>query len=747
MKLIQFYVLAICFIFSTDVVAQSGHTRPRIGLALSGGGAKGLAHIGILKALDSAGIKVDYITGTSMGSIIGSLYAIGYSAYDIERMARKIDWDVLLSNQSSLRGIVMEEKEEYGKYAVELPWVNNGFRLPSGVLEGEELWLKFAELFYPVYNIKDFGRFNIPFKCISADVATGEAVVLDSGEIVTAIRASMAIPSLFTAIENNGKRLIDGGVVRNFPVNDVKAMGADFVIGSRVATGLLPKERVNNALQILMQIVFFKEAATSKQEIALCDIYIPMPLDNYTAANFNKAEEILKIGVEEGNKLYPGLKAFSDSLDRLYGTQVKLVNRLPKVDSILISAIEIRGLENTTSDFFEHMMGFKSGRFYTSARLSKMIRRVFGTRYYSRIVYAMEPRNDGSVKIIFDVMENPITFAKLGIHYNKFTGISLLGNLTTRNFFLPHSRSLLTLNVGENFRARAEHLQYLGRGKNIALILAMQYERFHIPTYNNFKKDGLYGTQLFRADARMEYSASRKFTVGAGTRFEWVRYNPSLQSVFEIRGKNEFATSYGFLSVNTLNKSIFPRRGVKIDGEFGWVYDQDPAVDFYKDGDLIVDPDSFGISYNNYQRAVLNSEVYAPLSGRLTFTSSFQAGINFNYRQSILNDFNVGGLNRMLRNQVLFVGLDENSINTPSVAVLQIGLRYEVYNNLYIMAKTNGLVNNFISVNNILQKPNRLSGYGASLAYNFALGPLEITAMYCDQTKRLLSYINLGISF
>src|SRR5690606_14240300 len=120
------------------------------------------------------------------------------------------------TNQSSLRGIVMEEKDEYARYAVELPWVNHAFRLPSGVFEGEELWLKFTELFYPVYNIKDFEEFSIPFKSISTDLATGEAVVSDSGEIVTAVRASMAIPSVFTAIEHNGRKLIDGGVVRNF---------------------------------------------------------------------------------------------------------------------------------------------------------------------------------------------------------------------------------------------------------------------------------------------------------------------------------------------------------------------------------------------------------------------------------------------------------------------------------------------------------------------------------------------------
>jgi len=738
-------ILVIAVILSQISIAQN--RRPSIGVTLSGGGAKGLAHIGILKAIDSAGIKVDYITGTSMGSIIGGLYAIGYSADELEKIAKKADWSEVLSNQSSLRAIVMEEKEEYSKYAVELPWVNNAFRLPSGMVEGEELWLKFSELFFPVYNIKDFSKFSIPFKCISADIETGEAVVSDSGEIITAVRSSMAIPTLFTAIEHNGKRLVDGGVVRNFPVRDVKEMGADFVIGSRVSMGLLPKEKVNNALQILMQIAFFKEAATSKEDIKLCDIYIPMPLENYTAASFGKSMEILEFGLAEGRKLYPRFKALADSLNRIYGEEFIQKDRLPRVDSIFINEIEVNGLKETTKDFFEHMMGFEVGKHYNSVKLGKMVRRVFGTRYYNRIVYALEPLTNGAVKIVFDVVENPTTFAKLGIHYNNFTGISLIGNLTSRNFFLPHSRSMVSFNIGENFRTRAEHLQYLGRGKKIALTLGLQYDKIDFDTYDNFRRDGVYGTQFFKSDGKFQYSANRKFTVGAGTRYEWVNYRPAIRSKFEIQGKNEYVTSYGFFAINTLNKRVYPNRGIKIDGEFGWVFNQSPKVLFFNEGAPVLNPDSSGVSSNDYQRAVLNAEVYTPVTTKLNLNVMFQGGINLQYNRSILNEFIIGGLTKTIRNQVLFAGLDENSLNSSGVAALQVGARYEMFNNLYIMGMANGLVNDFIDFDNMLKKPTFFSGYAAGFAYNFALGPLEISAMYCDQTKRIRSYINLGIPF
>ena len=745
MRFLKAITLLIALTLTINSIAQE--KRPSIGVTLSGGGAKGLAHIGILKAIDSAGIKVDYITGTSMGSIIGGLYAVGYSADELEKIARKADWSEVLSNQSSLRAIVMEEKEEYSKYAVELPWVSNGFRLPSGVVEGEELWLKFSELFFPVYNIKHFKNFSIPFKCISADIETGEAVVSDSGEIITAVRSSMAIPSLFTAIEHNGKRLVDGGVVRNFPVRDVKEMGADFVIGSRVSTGLLPKEKVNNALQILMQIVFFKEAATSKEDIKLSDIYIHMPLEDYTAASFGKSHELLEFGLEQGRKLYPRFKALADSLNSIYGKQFIQKDRLPKVDSVLITEIQVNGLNETTKDFFEHMMGFETGKHYNAVKLGRMVRRVFGTRYYNRIVYALEPLPNGTVKIIFDVMENPATFAKLGIHYNNFTGISLIGNVTSRNFFLPHSRSMITLNLGENLRAKAEHLQYLGRGKRVALTLGLQYDKIDFNTYDEFRRDGLYGTQFFKADGRLQFSANRKFTVGAGTRFEWVNYEPAIRSAFEIQGKNEYVTSYAFFGVNTLNKRVYPDRGLKLEGEAGWVFNQSPKVLFFNDGVPVMNPYPIGISYNDYYRATFNAEVYTPITPKLNFNAVFQGGINFEYNRSILNEFIIGGLTKTIRNQILFAGLEENSLNSVGVAALQVGLRYEMFNNLYIMGKANGLVNDFIDFDNTLKKPAFFSGYSAGFAYNFALGPLEISVMYADQTKKVRSYINLGIPF
>lgn len=724
----------------------NGQQRPRIGLTLSGGGAKGLGHIGILKAIDSAGLKIDYITGTSMGSIVAALYAVGYSANELEQTARGLDWDILLSNSSSLRSFIMEEKVEYGKYAIELPWLNHQFMLPSGILESEELWLKFNELFFPVYNVKDFSKFSIPFKCIAADIGNGEAVVLDKGEVVTAIRASMAIPSIFTAVEDRGHKMVDGGIIRNFPVKDVREMGANIVIGSNVSSGLLSKEKVNNALQVLLQVAFFKEAEDTKKEIGLCDIYIPVPVDEFSTGSFNRAQEIIDVGIEEGRRLYPLFKKMADSLNALYGTQPVVENRLPKVDSVYVSEVQIQGLKNSSASFFTHMTGLQMNRYYSAAQLSKMVRKVFGTRYYNRILYRLEPIDSAKARLIFQVDENPRSFAKLGLHYNKFTGISLIANLTTRNFFTPHSRSFVTLNIGETMRARGEHLQYLGKRKNIAAILGVHYEYLDLPIFTDFKKNNEYRQNYFQSALRFQYSTNRRFTIGTGLRYEWISYKPSINTSIVLRGNNDFFTALMYWKVNTLDRPMIPRKGVRIESELGQVFNQDPDVKVFAFGQE-VNQDSLGIRYNNYQRFLFNTEAYIPLGGRTTFTTLFQTGINFNYDQNIFNDYVIGGLNRLFRNQVVFAGLQEGSFFTSSVSSLQAGIRVNVIGSVYVTASTNALIRDFLDKGDRFRKPEFLSGHALTLGYNFPVGPLEVSVMYSDQSRRLTSYINLGIPF
>jgi NTE family protein len=738
------YILLLLLLPLGGALAQLG-ARPKIGVVLSGGGAKGLAHIGILKAIDSAGLKVDFITGTSMGSILGALYAIGYSADSIEKISRRIDWDLLLSNQSTMRTMIMDEKSEYGRYDVELPWVNHGFRLATGVIEGQELWLKFSELFRPVYNIKDFSRFSIPFKCLATDISTGEPVVLDTGEIVSAIRSSMAIPSVFTAVSYGGRKLVDGGVVRNFPVKDVRAMGANLVIGDNVAGPLRSGDQVTNALQVLLQVAFFREAIDTRTQIPLCDVYVHQPLERFTMADFGDANDIIDSGIIEGRRLYPRLKALADSLNAIYGPQEVQRNRLPEEHPVKVSAVAVRGLDRTSQSFFLQSMDLEAGHYYTARNFSRMVRRAFGTRYYNRITYSLDALPDTTSRIVFEVEENPLTFAKIGLNYNQFSGISAILNLTTRNFLTPTSRSLVTLNVGQNFRFRAEHLQYFSRRANFSFTFGPQVDQFRITTYNaRYKEAGLYNQNYFNGDGHFGYSTNRNLTFGLGSRWEYIDYDPSLTSSLDFKGNNSFLTSYFFIRSNTLDRPIYPRRGFKFNIEADHVFEQTPRVENF--GSNISRSDT-SFSSHPYQRFVVKYDQYVPLAGRYTLLVHLQGGLNLHYHNNVMNEFSIGGLTEQFHNQVVFAGLREGTFYSASIAGGGLALRYQLYSNVMLTGRANVLFNNFLYKSNFFTTPDFLSGYALTFTYHFALGPLELSAMYSDQSRTVIGYINIGIPF
>ncbi len=372
-----------------------------------------------------------------------------------------------------------------------------------------------------------------------------------------------------------------------------------------------------------------------------------------------------------------------------------------------------------------------------------MVRRVAGTKYYNRIVYSLQPLPDSTSKIIFEVTENPLTFGKIGLHYNQFSGISAILNITTRDFFTPNSRSLATLNIGENFRFRAEHLQYFSRGSNFSFTLGTQFDQFNITSYDQTKEAGIFTQSYWKADVRVAYSTNRNLSLGLGTRFEWERFNPSITSTVAFKGTSNFTTSYFFIRHNSLDRPVYPRRGLKIAAEAGWVFPQHPNIKVHSENrDL-----DTAVANNPYPRATLNFESYAPLNSRFTFLSNVQAGVDFRYDKNIMNEFSIGGLTNNFHNQITFAGLREGSYYSPSVAAMLVGLRYQLFNNTYLTGSANVLFNNFISKSYFFNNPDFLSGYALTFTYNFALGPLEVSAMYCDQWRRVYGYVNIGIPF
>ena len=289
--------------YFNPLYAQAETERPKIGLALSGGGARGGAHVGVLRMLEELRVPVDYIAGTSMGAIIGGLYAAGYSADEIEKLLSTTDWNRALSDQPERRDRTMRKKELEAEFLIPYRVGYNSGRLqaPLGAIEGQHLDPLLERLLLPVGESRDFDRLPIPFRAVATDLATGEEVVLRRGSLSDAIRASMSVPGVFAPVRIDGRLLVDGGMANNLPVSVVRDMGADLVIAVDISTPLLSEEQLTSVLSITEQLTGFLTRRSTELQIASLgpgDLLIVPDLGTFSSSDFQRAAEIVGKGYE-----------------------------------------------------------------------------------------------------------------------------------------------------------------------------------------------------------------------------------------------------------------------------------------------------------------------------------------------------------------------------------------------------------------------------------------------------------------
>ena len=377
------FVFLLAIAFSLGGIAQD--SNPKVAVVLSGGGAKGFSHIGILQALEEAGIYPDIVTGTSMGGVVGGLYALGYSADEIQAMTEDIDWNTMLGNQIPFEDISFEEKAYYGRYIAELPVKGIIPQLPRGLIEGQNLNNLLADLTRSAHGVRNFDGLPIPFRCVSTDIATGSRVVLKEGSLPESLRATMAIPSVFTPVEINETLLVDGGLVRNFPVQEALDMGADIVIGIFVSNDLDPKEELNTMFDILMQSTWVMGAYDSREQMKLVDLYIEPDLEGYSTGDFNSAKEIIIKGQEKGQALLPQFKQLADSLKRV-GKVFKKPIKLPQKDVYRFSEVKVVGNEDIPDEFINGKLRISVNDTLNINQIDRRIQLAYGSRYFLKLI-------------------------------------------------------------------------------------------------------------------------------------------------------------------------------------------------------------------------------------------------------------------------------------------------------------------------------------------------------------------------
>ena len=292
--------------------------RPKIGLVLSGGGARGAAHIGVLKVLEEHRIPIDFIAGTSMGSLVGGLYASGLSPAQLDSVISNTDWTETFADNIPRGDRSFRRKRDDDLYLVKhKPGFRGGTLLfPPGILDGHRVDLLLKRLTLPVVTVRDFDELSIPYRAVAADIVTGEAVVLDHGDLALAMRASMSIPAAFAPREIDGRLLVDGGIVNNFPIDVVRRMGADVVIAVDIATPAAGREQLGSVPAITAQLATLASEQNSRRQIASLagrDVFIQPPLGSITVASFDRATEAVAIGERAAREALPALERLAVS--------------------------------------------------------------------------------------------------------------------------------------------------------------------------------------------------------------------------------------------------------------------------------------------------------------------------------------------------------------------------------------------------------------------------------------------------
>lgn len=311
------FTYAPTFVSLHRLTATSQKNRPKVGVVLSGGGAKGVAHISALRAIEQAGIPIDYIAGTSMGSLIGGLYSIGWSVDELDSLVRHQDWSFLLTDRPKPDKLDLETRQLLTTYPLWYAFTGGRHNESAGFIRGLNLDHLFDELLEGYQNELLFDTLPIPFACVATDVVSGREVDFHSGYLKQAMRASMAIPGVFSPMRIGDKVLVDGGVLNNYPADVVKQMGADIIIGVSVQDDTMSADDFGNALDIIMQVMVIKGADKFAENVKLCDLMMKVDVDGYSAASFSESsiDTLLRRGAEEADRHWDELLA----LRRKYG--------------------------------------------------------------------------------------------------------------------------------------------------------------------------------------------------------------------------------------------------------------------------------------------------------------------------------------------------------------------------------------------------------------------------------------------
>jgi NTE family protein len=742
------YILIFVLLALTAQAQQEQQEDLKVGLVLSGGGAKGLAHIGAIKVIEQAGVRIDYIGGTSMGAIVGGLYAAGYSARQLDSIFEQLDFDRLIQDDIPRRAKTFYEKNESDTYAVTLPF--DGFKVdfPSGLSKGQNVYNLFSRLTAHVNNVDDFTQLPIPFFCIATNIETGEEVILDKGYLPQAISASGALPSIFSPVIINDTVLVDGGVTNNYPVEEMRRRGVDLIIGVDVQDSLRTREKLNSAFDVLIQINNYRTIKAMREKRDKTDVYINPDITGFNVISFDQGRNIINAGEAEAGQKFERLKAIAARQERDGRPAINFGN----VNKIYLQSVGVQGNENYTRAYVLGKLQLRTPDSVSFRRLNDGINNLSATGNFQDINYRFVPEEQGGYSVQFDLREsNSRTLLRLGAHYDDLFKTAALINITRKRLFTNNDIASLDFVVGDFLRYNFNY--YIDKGYYWSIGFQSEYNYFEQEVPLSFISPDLpirplgggginelflkYGDLSNRL--YLETIFRRTFLIGAGLEHKWLRYfsetvgiddsgNP--RTVFD---NTQYFNTYGYLSYDSLDNSFFPNSG------------------FYLHGDIHLYLFASGLNdrFSNFSISSLKARYAYSLTPTISLVAAAEGGVKIGNDDTRSFDFFLGGYGfRPLNNIIPFIGLEPLSRrgDTYLKAALTFDLELFKKNHLTLMANVANIGDEIFESSRWFDRID-YTGFGLGYGLETFLGPLQVIYAYSPDTQAGELHVNAGFRF
>ncbi len=706
--------------------------RKSVGLVLSGGGAKGVAHISAIMALEAAGIPIDYIAGTSMGAIIGGLYAIGYDSRTLDSMVRTQDWNSLIYDRVSRRDLSFIAKQQDEKYLATVE-IGPGrtVNLPSGIITGRNVYNLLYELTFDYHDSLDFYRLPIPFACMGYDMVSGKSVPLTSGSLPECIRASMSIPGAFHTVNIDDMVLVDGGMGNNFPVDIVRQMGAEIVVGIDVSAPLKTKDELTSFADIFDQITSFTALDTYERNLQLVDLYIHPDITGYSATSFSpEAIDTL---------LNRGRVAMEDNRDKILALRTKIgigpdyrpVGR-PHArinPPFPIGEIRFEGLRSENERVLRRISGIEPNSVVTGEELLQGVNRLMGTNTLTDVQYRLE--GDSVHSVVFSVVEAQRNTLSAGLRFDTEEMAAILLNMRYATPGMTNSYFDLTARLSKNPYGRASFVY--GNRMQRVFNASFTLRSNDLGLYSRGKRVANVDYMQSTFDLSFSNIRVRNFSVALGVRGDYYDFGSFIsreQTEDDVRSHG-LVGYYARAQFESLDSRSYPVSGTSISAAYR--LETDNFIGY-----------AGGIPFSALQFDWFS--VWS-VSQRLTIIPGAFARVIIGDKIAyIFNNFMGGAVaGRYVAHQIPFVGLSEFERFRRSVTGVRLDARLRVWKNNFVSLKANYARhdNNFFDI----LGGDDVLGVGINWSYRSFIGPIDFLIDYSTYDKKMGIYFNLGYYF